>query len=166
MWFAKTAILTLYLRLFKVIVWMNWCCYFGIGILFCAYWSLVPVSIIYNFPHGKNEHWDLTLTLKSVPAQVPFVVMGIISVISDVYIFVLPLPILLKLHVSTRRKIGLCLVFMTALMLVLLSANYMTYTDSNSGIVSSCLVLYFRVVLWKNKTLDSSWNVAASYLTV
>ena len=115
MWFAKTAILTMYLRFFNVVVWMTWCCYIGIGFLFCAYWSLVPVSVIYNFPHG-GEHWDLAMTLDSTPAQVPYVVMGLISVISDLYILIIPLPILAKLKVSLRKRIGLCLVFMTAIM--------------------------------------------------
>ncbi|KAI1653885.1 hypothetical protein F4813DRAFT_242352 [Daldinia decipiens] len=149
MWFAKTAILTMYLRLFSVKTWMKWCCYCGIGFLFCAYWSLVPVSAIYNFPHG-DEHWDLSLSIDSQPAQVPFVVMGLISVVSDLYILVLPFPILLTLQVSRKRRVGLCLVFLTAII----------------GIVSSCLVFYFRIVLWRNDTDDSTWNVAASYLTV
>ncbi|KAI0842312.1 hypothetical protein F5Y06DRAFT_257278 [Hypoxylon sp. FL0890] len=149
MWFAKTAILTMYLRLFSVVKWMRWCCYFGIGFLFCAYWSLVPVSVIYNFPHG-DEHWDLAMELDSRPAQVPFVVIGLLSVISDLFILVLPFPILLKLQASWKRRLGLCLIFITAII----------------GIVSSCFVFYLRVVLWQNKTLDSTWNVAASYLTV
>ncbi|OTA92255.1 hypothetical protein M434DRAFT_32044 [Hypoxylon sp. CO27-5] len=150
MWFAKTAILTMYLRVFNVIGWMRWCCHLGIVFLFCAYWSLVPVSVVYNFPHGANEHWDLTLTLSSALAQLPFVIMGLISVVSDLYILILPFPILLKLQVSWKRKIGLCLVFITAAI----------------GIVSSCLVFYFRVMLWKNMTQDATWIVAASYLTV
>jgi hypothetical protein len=119
MWFAKTAIFTLYLRLFDVYNWVRWCCYFGIGFLCLAYWSLVPVSIVYNFPPGKNEDWDLTLTVNSVPTQVSFVIMGLVIVLPDVYIFILRLSILLKLHISWRRKFGLCLVFMTAIMFVL-----------------------------------------------
>jgi hypothetical protein len=118
MWFAKTAVLTLYLRLFNVYTWVRWACYIGIGFTCLAYWSLVPVSVVYNFPHGPNERWDLAMTVGSAPAQVPFVIMGVISVVSDVYIFVLPLPVLLRLHVSWRRKLGLCLVFMTAIMFV------------------------------------------------
>ncbi|KAI1209701.1 uncharacterized protein F4807DRAFT_460448 [Annulohypoxylon truncatum] len=150
MWFAKTAILTMYLRAFGIVRWMWWCCHTGIAFLFCAYWSLVPVSVTYNFPLRAHQHWDLALSLSSTPAQLPFVIMGLISVVSDLYILILPFPILLKLHVSRRRKIGLCLVFATAAI----------------GIVSSCLVLYFRVVLWKNMTQDATWYVASSYLTV
>lgn len=149
MWFAKAAILTMYLRLFKIVSWMRWCCIGGIVFLFCAYWSLVPVSVIYNFPHG-DEHWDLAMTADSATSQVAYVVLGLISVISDLYILILPFPILLKLQVSLKKKIGLCFVFLAAAI----------------GIVSSIFVFYLRVVLWQNKTLDSTWNVAASYLTV
>lgn len=117
MWFAKAAFLTRYLRLFNVVAWMWWSCHAGIWFLACAYWSLVPVSVIYNFPHG-DEHWDLAMSLDSAPAQVAFVTMGLISVVSDLYILILPSPILLKLQISLKRKLGLCLVFITAAMFV------------------------------------------------
>jgi hypothetical protein len=165
MWFAKTAILAVYLRLFSVITWMRWCCWVGIAILFCAYWSLVPVSAVYNFPHG-GEHWDLAMSMDSIPAQVPFLVMGVVSVASDLYILILPLPVLLRLHVNWKKKIGLCLVFAAAIMFVYPLKALSELANYRSGIVSSCFVLYFRIILWQNKTLDSTWNVAASYLTV
>ncbi|KAJ2995732.1 hypothetical protein NUW58_g1189 [Xylaria curta] len=149
MWFAKTAILTLYLRLFNIIQWLRWCCYFGIVFLFAAYWSLVPVSVVYNFPHG-NEEWGLATTANSAPSQVAYVTAGAISVVSDIYILFLPFPILHKLQLSSKRKIGLGIVFLAAII----------------GIISSIFVFYFRIILWQNKTLDSSCNVAASYVTV
>ncbi|PSR88505.1 hypothetical protein BD289DRAFT_482107 [Coniella lustricola] len=148
MWLAKTAILTMYLRLFGVKAWMRWCCYGGIIFLACAYWSLVPVSAVYNFPHG-DEKWDLATDEKAAPAQSAFMVMGLIGVISDVYILILPWPILMTLHTSLRRKLALGVVFLTAIV----------------GIASSCVVFALRVVLWRAKTEDSTWNVAASYLT-
>lgn len=117
MWFAKAAILTMYLRLFGVKIWMRWCCYFGIGFLFCAYWSLVPVSAIYNFPHG-NEKWDLSMDIKSATSQLAYVVIGLVSVVADLYILVLPFPILLTLRTSWKRRVGLGVVFLTAIMLV------------------------------------------------
>ncbi|KAI1120566.1 hypothetical protein F5Y10DRAFT_258125 [Nemania abortiva] len=149
MWFAKTAILTLYLRLFSVVTWLRWCCYVGITFMFFAYWSLLPVSVVYNFPHG-NEKWDFATTAKSAPSQVAYVTIGAVSVLSDIFILILPFPILFTLQASRKRKIGLSIVFLAAII----------------GIVSSIFVFYFRVILWKNKTMDSSWNVAASYLTV
>lgn len=114
LWFAKTAILALYLRLFSVVNWLRWCCYIGIVFLFATYWSLVPVSIVYNFPHG-NERWDLTTTTKSVKSQIAYLIAGAISVISDIYILILPFPILYKLQTSLRRKFGLSIVFSTAI---------------------------------------------------
>ncbi|KAI3338649.1 hypothetical protein F4824DRAFT_509067 [Ustulina deusta] len=149
LWFAQAAILTLYLRLFGVIKWLRWCCYIGIAFLFAAYWSLVPVSVVYNFPHG-NEKWDLAITEKSVQSQVAYVTAGAIGVISDIYIFLLPFLILLKLQVSLKKKIGLSIVFLVAII----------------GIISSIFVFYFRIILWKNKTIDPYWNVAAAYVTV
>lgn len=104
--------------------------------------------------------------MTSTPGSIPFLVMGLVSVISDVFILVLPLPILLKLQASWKRKIGWCLLFVTAIMFVSLSCPITTDSDLSSGVVSSCFVFYLHVVLRQNKTLDSTWNVAASYLTV
>ncbi|KAI0890677.1 uncharacterized protein GGS22DRAFT_194594 [Annulohypoxylon maeteangense] len=150
MWFAKAAILMMYIRVFHVVRWMRWCCYIGIIFLFCAYWSLVPVSIVYNFPHRPNEHWDLALSLSSIPSQLPFMIMGLVSIVSDLYILILPFPVLLRLHISWKKKVGLGLVFITAAI----------------GIACSCLVFYYRIVVWNNLSKDATWNVAASSLTV
>jgi hypothetical protein len=86
--------------------------------------ELVPVSIIYHVLYG-GEKWKLTMTVDSAPAQIHFLAMGIINVVSDLFIFVLPLQCLLKLYVSWQKKIGLCLmfvVFVTTIMYVLLMA--------------------------------------------
>jgi hypothetical protein len=106
------------------------------------------------------------MTIDSKPAQIPLLVMGVVSVASDVYILILPLPILLKFHVNWKRKIGLCLIFAAAIMYVYPCRVLSRHADLDSGIVSSCFVLYFRIILWQYKTLDSTWNVGASYLTV
>jgi O-antigen ligase len=100
---------------------MRWSCYISIDFLFCAYWSLVPVLIIDNFPHG-GEKWKLAMTVNSAPAQILFLVLGIDSVVSDLFILILPLPCLLKLHVSWQRKTRIYLVFATAIMYVFLMA--------------------------------------------
>jgi hypothetical protein len=93
--FAKSAILAVYLRLFIVIGWMRWSCYIGIGFLFCAYWNLVPVSVIYNFLHGGKK-WNLAMTADSAPAQILFLVLAIISDVSDLFIFIFTSPVLAK----------------------------------------------------------------------
>ena len=74
----------------------------------------MPISIVYNFPHGK-EHWDLTMSLHSRPVQGAIAVVGLINLISDLYILVLPLPILATLPISKKKRLGLCLIFATAI---------------------------------------------------
>ena len=44
------------------------------------------------------------------------VLQGVAEVLLDAYIFILPLPIISKLQVDARRKIGVSLIFMTASM--------------------------------------------------
>lgn len=38
---------------------------------------------------------------------------GIVGVISDLYLFILPIPIVWKLQMPLRKKIGICVVFAT-----------------------------------------------------
>ncbi|KEY64658.1 hypothetical protein S7711_02858 [Stachybotrys chartarum IBT 7711] len=149
MWFAKTAILTMYARIFSPLAWMQLCCYFAMGFLFCAFWSLVPLSVLYNFPH-KGEQWDLPMMIGGMWTHLPFAIVGLISVLADVLIVVLPLPTLLRLQMSWKRRLGLSLMFLTAAICI----------------VSGCVVFYLRIVLWRNRDADLTWNFAACWLTL
>jgi hypothetical protein len=162
-WFAKTSILAMYLRLFGVLKWMRWCCWLGIAIIFCAFWSLVPAAAVYAFPWGQ-EHWDSAMSQDGRPLVVPFMIVGVISVASDLYILILPLPVLLRLHIHWKKKIALCLAFAVGIMFVSSCKTFLELAEFTSGIVSSCFALYFRIIVWQNK-LDATWNVSASTLT-
>jgi hypothetical protein len=105
----------MYLRLFHPYAWMRWCCWLGIGILFCAYGCLVPIIAIHDYPHGDAK-WDMTLLMNGASVKKAFEVIGGVSMVFDLYILILPLPILLNLQISTRRRLGLCLIFLTAVM--------------------------------------------------
>jgi hypothetical protein len=114
-WLAKTAILTLYLRVFRSVRWLRWSCYAGIAVLFAAYWSMVPICVYFNLPHG-DEEWDLSTAIKQSRSELGYVVVTVISVVSDFYILLLPFPVLLRLQMPREKKLGLCLVFFGAVM--------------------------------------------------
>ena len=111
------AVFTLYLRLFGTVRWMRIACWIGIILTAPFFLQMVPVCGVYLFPHG-NEGWDLRLGAKGSKLQTPSLILGTFNVVSDIYVFILPLPILYGLNLSLRKRIGLIGVFVVSSMWV------------------------------------------------
>jgi len=58
----------------------------------------------------------LAIALKGSKMQLPAIVSGTYGVVSDVFLLILPLPIIFGLNLSLRKKIGLYAVFLAGLM--------------------------------------------------
>jgi hypothetical protein len=61
--------------------------------------------------HGKP--WDLNVIANCDHLATPGLVQGAINIAADVFIFILPLPVIFKLQISTSKKIALSAVFAT-----------------------------------------------------
>ncbi|KAF1846523.1 uncharacterized protein K460DRAFT_367281 [Cucurbitaria berberidis CBS 394.84] len=153
MFFAKAAICTLYLRIFNTMAWMRYTAWGTIVILACIYGSMVPVYLVYSIPYG-NEKWDLTLAAKIGKADKMAIGIGAVNVAFDIFLLILPVPIIMKLNLSFRKRIGLSAVFMTGIV----------------ATVSTVLGLYFRISVYRSKRSptsgDATWVAAATYITV
>ncbi|KAF2704336.1 hypothetical protein K504DRAFT_442482 [Pleomassaria siparia CBS 279.74] len=146
---AKMAVFTLYLRLFGTTRWMRWCCWVGIGASILVHGSTIPLCAIYTFPHG-DEEWNLLLSLKGTKMGIQSIVAASYNVASDLYLLALPMPVIMSLHLSKKKKYGLVGVFMTGII----------------GTAATVLGLYFRIYLHTEKGGDATWIAAATYLTV
>ncbi|OAL54551.1 hypothetical protein IQ07DRAFT_272536 [Pyrenochaeta sp. DS3sAY3a] len=153
MFFAKAAICTLYLRIFKTVQWMKWCAWGALVVLGCIFWAMVPIYAVYSFPYG-DEEWNLNLALKT--GRMDRLTIGIcaVNVASDLFLLVIPLPIIIKLNLSFQKRIGLAAVFMTGII----------------ATATTALGLYFRISMWQSKSDidrgDATWVAAALYITV
>ncbi|KAL9036324.1 MAG: hypothetical protein Q9180_004363, partial [Flavoplaca navasiana] len=146
-YFAKAAILTLYLRVFSVKRVMRALIYGGLIVLFLAYATFIPVSVVYCSPR-KGGAWDFFLLDKCKATALVLVIQGVFNLLSDNYILILPLPIIWTLNLERKKKIGLAVVFMSV----------------GFGIIASALGLYYKV---RNYTgSDSTWDVAKAYICV
>lgn len=114
--FAKAAILLLYLQIFTSHYPMRVAVYAGIIFTGLVYWASVPLEIAFAAPR-PGENWSSLLT-NGHPQKLIYwgVVQGTLAVVIDLYIFILPLPVLWRLHMSLKRRIALCAIFFTALM--------------------------------------------------
>lgn len=112
--FAKSSILLLYLQLFSVAQRMRiaiWAGLIGMGVI---YWAAFPIEIPFMTPSRGQTWQELALSGKPNTIGVWGIVQGPLSVLVDIYIFVLPFPILTRLNLSRRRRLELLFVFATA----------------------------------------------------
>lgn len=107
---VKMSLLLLYLRIFSPDKVTRYLIY--AGMIFCigAYITLMFITIFSN-----------VITLIAANKT-----LGVVNFTSDVYILCVPLQAVSKLQLSTKKKIGFMVIFMTGIMYVqcLLQANH------------------------------------------
>jgi hypothetical protein len=106
---------TLYLRIFNSVAWMRRCSWLGIVLSALFYGSTIPVFAVYSFPHG-DETWGLSLAEKASKTNIHGIITAAYNVASDVFLLALPLPIILRMNMSFKKRVGLCGVFLTGVM--------------------------------------------------
>lgn len=117
LWCAKMAILVLQLRVFAPKTWFRVAVYIGIALVTLVHWSNVPIYGILCTPR-KGERWDMALlsSKRCSVASTQTVVTGAIGTALEIYMLILPLPIIAELNLAPRRKLGLVLVFMAGIL--------------------------------------------------
>ncbi|KAI1025969.1 hypothetical protein LB503_006986 [Fusarium chuoi] len=102
---AKLALLMFYFRLspqrwFKISVWSTAVFISGytIGIFFAVMFACHPIAM----------NWDVTITEgKCINRPGLYIATAITNIISDVILFILPLPMVLQLQMPFKQKVGL-----------------------------------------------------------
>lgn len=116
LWASKAAILALYIQVFgKTKAWLRWTSYIAIAITFCFYWSMIPLAGVYCVP--KIGHpWDMSLLASCGKLGVIAPIQGAVGLAADLFILVLPIPILWNLNLPLRKKIGVAVVFLAGVL--------------------------------------------------
>ncbi|RYP91920.1 hypothetical protein DL770_001980 [Monosporascus sp. CRB-9-2] len=116
--FSKAAILLLLLQIFTVDKKMRIAIYVGLAFTVLAYWPNLILVPIFSVPYA-GETWDGMVTNPRVHKMTPVgTEQGVLAVLLDLYIFVLPMPILASLNMNTTKRLHLIGVFGTALAIV------------------------------------------------
>lgn len=106
--FVKTTLLVFYLRIFSPVRRTTFIIWVGIGTIALFYILSIALYIYFTLPIGSEKHQAALLDFSA--AQ------GVFSVVTDFYVLAVPIGSTLKLHLPSRRKIGLCAVFATGLL--------------------------------------------------
>lgn len=116
LFFSKTSIFLLFHQIFEVQAPMRMA--IRIGIVCCGflYFISIPVSAVLSAPR-LGETWMSVLTSRRPEKELLWgIIQSSLSILLDLFIFALPIPVILRLHLSTEKKLQLVAVFTTALM--------------------------------------------------
>lgn len=112
---AKLSILLLYCRVFTVKKPLLYGIYGGMLVTLLLYIPNVFLTAYFCAPHvGKG--WDAAGVGGCSKTLEWYVVQAALIVALDLYIFILPLPTIMQLQMPARRRKGIMMVFMTAIL--------------------------------------------------
>ena len=116
LFFAKSTIFLFYLHVFGVSKMIRYGVWFGLFWNFCLYWSSIPIETVTSVPR-IGQPWNIeTIDRKNRISTEYSVFQGVFAVALDLYIFLLPIPVILKLQMSLRRRYSILGVFGTAIL--------------------------------------------------
>lgn len=110
---GRAALLLLYYRIFSPSSSFRWKIYVALAIAFGSSMAMVPVGAVLCSP--PNGDW----TVHNPNCSKSFyyaLVQGTIGLMVNLYAFYLPIPMVLKLQIPSRRKVGVLAIFATGLM--------------------------------------------------
>ncbi|KAL2273699.1 hypothetical protein FJTKL_04154 [Diaporthe vaccinii] len=141
---AKTATLLLFHQLFQVSRQTRMAIQAGIIVSALLYGASIAAFSYHSVPHVGKTWDDIVITSMLHPSRSLFAVkwgigQATLGAALDIYIFILPLPTILRLHLPSRKRIQLMAVFSTAIL----------------GIVASLVCLVYRVESLSDT--DSTW---------
>ena len=111
--FTKLSLLLLYLRLFSLDRTIRLAIYVGIAANLVFY---ATTSIIFGalcLPRHGQGWLETARTARCKHSLVMDYPQGIFGVVSDFYIFIIPIPIVIRMNLPLRNKIGVLAIFAT-----------------------------------------------------
>ncbi|KAL2047262.1 hypothetical protein N7G274_001281 [Stereocaulon virgatum] len=138
--FAKLSILLLLLRLFSPTKTFRYMVYFGIMWTTVIPLTSIIVASALCAPRKHESFGSFSLLDRCAQTKTWAVVQGVLNVCLDFYILYLPVPLVWKLQMEIRRKLGVMAIFMTGFIACL----------------ASILGLIYKVKLFEDS--DILWN--------
>lgn len=117
--FPKCAILLMYRQLFSIHRWIRVSVWVGIVFGIAIYVPSIPFTAIFDAPK-VGQTWEDELEYLATSSDNGLIYWGLVqssgSVVLDLFIFFVPMPVLNKLQLPLKRKLELFALFATALL--------------------------------------------------
>lgn len=115
LFFSKLSIFSLFFQIFQVHTSMRIAIRSGIVFAALLYFTNIPISAILSAPRAGDSWASVLFSGRTQKDLIWGVVQSALSIVLDLFIFILPIPVVLKLHLSRKKKIQVLAVFATAL---------------------------------------------------
>lgn len=112
---AKIPIIILYIKLFGVMIWLRVAAYTTLAVLVIAFVTGAAVVSGICDAHGGPTTAEFLMKCSEASSN-SGVALGITSVLVDAALFVMPLPVILRMKLPRHKKIGLGIVFATGIL--------------------------------------------------
>lgn len=146
------SILLLYHRIFPSKRLKRVCIAVGIFVL-CYSVTTVFTNIFQCTPVDSN--WDMSVEAHCVDLNTALVVLSSINVLTDIIILVLPMPLIWRLKITTRRKMQLSCIFLLGVFVTIVSMVRVVYVET----------LSFTDVAWLN-SYAAMWSVVETCVAI
>lgn len=158
---AKLTFFLLYFQIFWPSTWLRKHIYMGAGLTTAFYLSVGIAQFVLGAPvpslSPSSENWYHQATVLSI-------IMSAVGFAIDLYILILPIGGVWQLHLTTRRKVGVMLIFMTGtLCATLCFTKFISLTRIPRACLNSLLSLYYRIEY--HKTKDKTWVMIPVFIT-
>lgn len=130
--FIKSSILLLYLRIFSPQRFMCILIYAGIVMVLLTNLVMTIILPVFCAPR-KNEDWVSGFLSDRCESHTnkTFIASATLNFATDIYILIIPLPLVWKLHLSTNKRIGLILIFATGILYAVHSLSLSDFWNSS-----------------------------------
>ena len=109
----KSSLFIQYYLLFRPLRWIRVCVWIGVTVSVTFYGAVSIVAFILNSPWPGESFLEDVLSwhyLKFANFSIPT---GVIGMLVDWYLLILPIPAILTLQMSKAKKLGVLIIFMT-----------------------------------------------------
>ena len=114
--FAKLSLLLLYLRIFSLVSRVRCAIYIGIFLNIMFYAGSTVAYGALCIPSSGQSWADTLNTGRCIHSNVVNYLQAAFGVLSDFYILILPMPIVYKMKLPFRKKVGVAAIFATGLL--------------------------------------------------
>ncbi|KAK4183983.1 hypothetical protein QBC35DRAFT_77093 [Podospora australis] len=155
--FFKIALLISYLRLFKGTnhLWYRRVVWFAMLFVVLGHLGCSLALILACKPISKS--WNPLMDGKCFAPGPSFTGYAIVTIVSDVLVAVIPIPVLLQLKVNTGKKVGLIVIFLLGLFTTLCSVfRYLQIDRIQNGDGNSTMLILWGVIEFNVGNMVSS----------
>ena len=116
-WSIKLSLFVLYVQVFRPLRWLRYLAYAGAittGLLYLAIMlTVIVLCVPANGDHSELEYLTALDSPKCANSQPVVILLGVVSLLSDLYLVILPLPAVWRLQLPFRRKLAYSAMFFT-----------------------------------------------------